>query len=287
MCCSEGHYPKNAGIFRTDIVDGHEHYGGIVSVHGSIWEGDEHAPGCHGAEGDHWHANMPVRLTACIDNNGPVRFSLRAHDWFRHERETSMGLDRDRPSYGGAWQYSLGQGYDFLGTFYCVNQAQRDEVREAVLMALCEGCEISETALRQVVGPFEGVRVRIHRGTTVSRGEVPDLETWRRGNPFVKPPLNDNELLYASDMDDYTMPGHGETSATGLWIPQAGNFEAYELHDVATEWSVESFEELVSEAHGSKGRQQVGRTSPTFAERAYVQAKKRAKNEPRAQKGLF
>jgi len=301
MCCNPGHYPQNAGIFRTDITGTHQHYGGIVSLPDTENPGHRHAVdeycGARGQEDDHWHANMPLKLTACIDNNGPQRFTLRAHDWFKWEREMSMGIERgEHPFYGGAWAHGqLGRGYDFMGTFYCADKAQRDDVREQVIMAVAEGCEISDLALRKVIARFEDVMIRVHFNGTVSRLHVPDYEEWKRGNPFVKPPLNDNELLYASDMDDYTMEGHA-ANASGLFLPEGvADFDLYDEPDAGElarfEYGVRSLDEFraaVGEAPGQKPRvAQVASTRQQLQANTLKVAKYRARNEPRAQDRLF
>lgn len=301
MCCSPGHYPENAGIFRTDITGHHHHYGGIVTLpdgNGHRHAVDDYCNLESGQEDDHWHANMPLKLTACIDNNGPQRFTLRAHDWFKYERETSMGIDRGaHPFYAGGWRGGdLGRGYDFMGTFYCTDRAQRDDVREQVIMAIAEGCEISDIALRKAVARFEGVQLKVHLRGVVARLHVPTLEEWQRGNPFVKPPLNDNDLLYGSDMDGFTMSGHA-ANASGLFLPEGvTDFDAYDLPDFDALAKIEhavrdlgEFRSAVEEAPGRKPRVNV----PTPSTHAQLQArslkfaKARARNEPKVQGGLF
>ena len=228
MCCSERHYPKSAGIFRTDHEGIHKHYADVITMPSAefnslgerdeeIWEtNDEHPspPRCRGEEGDHWHAILPVRLTVCIDNNGPVAFTLRAQDWFRWTRDRSMGLPvAAKIHYQSDWWASgkFGIGYDFVATFGCSTKAERDRVREKVLVAISEGMDISAPALNHLLASElkSTTRVKYRNSTAVTRGETPDLNAWLRGNPFVKPPISGNELLYGMDMGSYIMADGG------------------------------------------------------------------------------
>lgn len=175
MCCSEQHYPKDAGIWRTDACGTHVHYTDkIVEPEG----------GCPGNWSEHhWHAVTPLRITACVTYDRST-IGLKVQDWFRLDREDSMGGPTRR-----------GQ-FDCIASIKMDTEDEKARAQELILLAIAEGYDWTKEALQNLLPRAKITWQGSNRA--VNRPEPPSYEQWLRWNTFVRPAHND--LLYDAEM---------------------------------------------------------------------------------------